>query len=169
MSGGLRPVRFPVGTRLGSGDQGKSPARQPCTHPPPRLVSSFESLEPWAGCGWECCGTFTVKVMGLCHGRWPVWQAMTASCVHCSSGNEVGPRIGPSFRWGGLERGISDMAEGGDKPERSSSSARGPTRCPPPPPAPGLPKAINKLNDILHRKWPTQGGDDPGLSGPCPS
>lgn len=51
VSGGFRPVRFPVGTRVRSSDQGKSPARQPCIHPPPRPAPISESLEPWAG--WE--------------------------------------------------------------------------------------------------------------------
>lgn len=57
VSGGFRPVRFPVGTRVRSSDQGKFPARQPCKHPPPpRLVPISESLEPWAGLGWGRCG-----------------------------------------------------------------------------------------------------------------
>lgn len=62
--------------KVGSGVQGKSPARQPCTHPPPRQSSTLESPEPWAG---DAVGSFMLKIMGLCSGRWPVWQAMTAS------------------------------------------------------------------------------------------
>lgn len=43
--GGLRPVGFPVGTRVGSSHQGKSLTGQPSTHPPPEPASTHEWLK----------------------------------------------------------------------------------------------------------------------------
>jgi hypothetical protein len=49
VSGELRPVRFPVYTRVGSTDQGKSLGRQPCIHQSPRPGSTSNSSEPRQG------------------------------------------------------------------------------------------------------------------------
>lgn len=46
VSGELRPVRFPVYTRIGSTDQGKSLGRQPCIHQSTRTGSTSNSSEP---------------------------------------------------------------------------------------------------------------------------
>lgn len=94
VSRGLGAVGFPVGTRVGSGDPGKSrPAWRLCANPPPKPASSSEWLKPWAGVCWGDAvrGTLTVKVTGLCLERGPVWQAVSASCIHCASRNQAGP------------------------------------------------------------------------------
>lgn len=52
------------------------------------------------GVGGGIAGSFVVKVMGLCPRRRPIWQAVTASCVHCSSGNKARPGDGGGWSGG---------------------------------------------------------------------
>lgn len=151
MSGGLRPVRFPVGTRVGSSDPGKSLARRPGTYPPPSPASTFGTEAPDSSVVGGAVGGRS----GQGHGPRPGEVACLASndsfqrleCVQ----EQGWTRSGAFIRmWG--SRGSPHTVEGAKRPCELTLEAKPAVHHLHYPPD-FLPKATNKFIDILPRKW----------------